>query len=571
MSLESLARATRLFPSITTWTRLEPQPRDATLSRSLQAQVRDPLWILTRQWQVGEFLGSDGGSPVAATFAGNQQTLTTYRPGPGTAATVPYDSTVPLEAHVERESPGLALRGSVQLGMYFESLVRMGGVASPETVITAFRTAFPVAATAPDPVLATADALQFRALMAGRVTDGEALYVSAAAVAAGQTPPTPLPSAASNTGMPGVLSTFIAYRQSLFTVPSADSAWQDQPLRYEFAVGSPAPNDNVLLEAPEFPGGRLDWYSFSLATATNATGAPGATNGNTTVTPVNFAFFPNHVTFRGVHDLRWWMFEDSVTNFGEVDAQSVDLAKLLVMEFALIYGNDWFSVPVPTPIGSVARVTTLVVTDTFGVRTLIRPTAPPWSMFTIAGTGGARSDFLLMAPTLGLVDDAEPLETVMWVRDDMAAMAWAIEDTLQGDMDVGLDARASALQRQAANTPPPPQATAGGPQVYYTEEIAPPDNWVPLVPVTTAQGALLLRRGTMGTPAHAKILEPGQPFVVNDRAVPRAGLETDRYFRRARTPSGATVLWLARRSGPGTGEGWSGLRFDAVRDMAPAP
>lgn len=565
MSLESLARTTRLFPSITTWTRLEPQPRDATLARSLQAQVRDPLWMLARQWQVGEYLGSDGGSPVQATFAGNQQAMTTYRPGLAAAATVMYDSTVPLETHVERESPVLGLRGSVQLGLYFESLVRTGGVPSPEGVIAQFRTAFPIAATAPDPVLATADSLQFRALMAGRVTDGEALYASAAAVAAGQTPPTPLPGAANATNMSGVLSAFLAYRQSLFTVPNADSAWQDQPLRYAFAIGSPAPNDNVLLEAKEFPGGRLDWYSFSLASAAEKTAA------TATVTPVNFAFFPNHVTFRGVHDLRWWMFEDSVTNFGNLDAQSVDLAKLLVMEFALVYGNDWFSVPVPTPIGSVARVTTLVVTDTFGVRTLIRPTEPPWSMFTIAGSGGARSDFLLMAQTLGLVDEADPVETVMWVRDDMAAMAWAIEEALQSDMDSALDASAGALQRQAASTPPPPVATSGGPQVYYTQEMAPPDNWVPLVPVTTAQGALFLRRGIMGTPARAQILEPGKPFVVNDRTVPRAGLETDRYFRRARTPNGATVLWLARRSGPGTGEGWSGLRFDTVRDMAPAP
>ena len=48
-----------LQPSVTTWTRLEPQPRDATLERSLQAQVRDPLWFLARQWQVGEFAGEE--------------------------------------------------------------------------------------------------------------------------------------------------------------------------------------------------------------------------------------------------------------------------------------------------------------------------------------------------------------------------------------------------------------------------------------------------------------------------------------------------------------------------------
>src|SRR6201999_2923531 len=141
----------------------------------------------------------------------------------------------------------------------------------------------------------------------------------------------------------------------------------------------------------------LDWYSFGTATgATN----PVTTSNPAQATPVNFNFFPNHVTFRGVHDPRWWMFEDSVTDFGQLDAQHVDLAKLLVMEFALVYGNDWFYIPVPTAIGSAQTVTTLVVTDTFGERTLIRAVEQypvqdsprPWSMFKIADAAGTVGD-----------------------------------------------------------------------------------------------------------------------------------------------------------------------------------
>src|SRR5271157_2742415 len=78
-----------LQPSVTTWTRLEPQPRDATLERSLQAQVRDPLWFLARQWQVGEFAGEDGGSPVQATLGLTTRALTGYRPGPPSAGGQP--------------------------------------------------------------------------------------------------------------------------------------------------------------------------------------------------------------------------------------------------------------------------------------------------------------------------------------------------------------------------------------------------------------------------------------------------------------------------------------------------
>jgi hypothetical protein len=345
------------------------------------------------------------------------------------------------------------------------------------------------------------------------------------------------------------------------------------------------PGSNLLLEAPDFPSGKLDWYSFSMETA-DATKTSAANPA--TITPVNFAFLPNHIVFRGMHDFRWWTFEDNVSDFSQLDTQHVDLAKLLVTEFALVYANDWFAVPVPTPINSLARVTTLVVSDTFGVRTLIRPSEQttvvpgetPWSMYKLSGAG-TRSDFIMMAPTLGVVDDAPPLENVQFLRDDMAAMAWAVEHQLQGEMDTAIDGNEAYQQRLASNPPPPPPtATANGPTDYYTLEIPVPDNWIPMVPVQTAQGALYLRRGTMTVPttdgvlditARALILEPGQPFFVADHVIPRAGFEADRYFRRTRASDGTTYLWMARITGPGTGMGWSGLRYDAVRDMASAP
>jgi hypothetical protein len=557
------------------------------MQKSLQAQVRDPLWLLARQWQVGEFLGDDTGSPVHATLGAEMQTVTTYRPGTDDSATVAIDPTLPIEVHVEREAVVLRLRGSMQHGLYFENLVRQGGVANPETVIAAFRAAFPISATVPDPEYAPPDAARFRSLVAGRVTDGEALYASAVATAAGQTPTTPLPAAAQNTGMPAVITAFVAFRGALFSEPQTDSAWEGRSLDYDFALGSPVPSQNVELNAPDFPGGHLDWYSFSLQTA-----QPNAvfTANPAQVTPMSFDFLPNHVTFRGMPNARWWDFEDAVTDFGQVTAETVDLAKLLVMEFALIYGNDWFSVPVPvtvgtstaSPRGTLTRVTTLVVTDTFGVRTLIRPSEKtqvnpgetPWSMYKISGNG-TRSDFILMAPTLGLTMDAAAIEEVLFLRDDMAAMAWAVENQLQDDLDAPVNAYQMYLQRIAKNPPPPPPvATAGGPQIYYTLETPVPDNWIPMVPVQTPQGALYLRRGIMesGSPsanlqARALVLEPQHPFFVADRNVPRSGVQVERYFRYTRSSDGSVFLWLARKSGQGRGSGWSGLRFDIVRDM----
>ena len=61
---EALGR--QLFPTIIAWNRLEGRPRRHDFSRALRAEVRDPLWMLTKQWQVGEFQGEDAGSPIFA-------------------------------------------------------------------------------------------------------------------------------------------------------------------------------------------------------------------------------------------------------------------------------------------------------------------------------------------------------------------------------------------------------------------------------------------------------------------------------------------------------------------------
>jgi hypothetical protein len=130
-------------------------------------------------------------------------------------------------------------------------------------------------------------------------------------------------------------------------------------------------------------------------------------------------------------------------------------------------------------------------------QTQVNPGETPWSMYKISGNG-TRSDFILMAPTLGVVSDAAAIEEVLFLRDDMAAMAWAVENQLQGDLDAPVDAYQMYLQRIAQNpAAPPPTATAGGPQIYYTLEKPVPDNWIPMVPVQTPPGALYLRRGIM--------------------------------------------------------------------------
>src|SRR5215204_3337007 len=93
------ALKSRRFPTITVWNRLEGRPRSAQFDRALKAEVRDALWMLTRQWQMGEFTGDDAGSPVLARAHLDTTRLTKYRPGAG--APEPFDDDVPLEAKIE--------------------------------------------------------------------------------------------------------------------------------------------------------------------------------------------------------------------------------------------------------------------------------------------------------------------------------------------------------------------------------------------------------------------------------------------------------------------------------------
>ena len=52
------AFADRLHPTVGLWNRLEGRPRTTDFDRALRVEVRDPLWMLTRQWQLREFRGA---------------------------------------------------------------------------------------------------------------------------------------------------------------------------------------------------------------------------------------------------------------------------------------------------------------------------------------------------------------------------------------------------------------------------------------------------------------------------------------------------------------------------------
>src|SRR3978361_2363062 len=75
----SAALVQRAFPTVAVWNRVGGRARPPQSDRALTAEIRDPQWMLARQWQFGEFRGEDAGSPVSATFHVSTAAPTRYR------------------------------------------------------------------------------------------------------------------------------------------------------------------------------------------------------------------------------------------------------------------------------------------------------------------------------------------------------------------------------------------------------------------------------------------------------------------------------------------------------------
>jgi hypothetical protein len=149
---------------------------------------------------------------------------------------------------------------------------------------------------------------------------------------------------------------------------------------------------------------------------------------------------PSPVEFDGMPDTRWWALEDRKTNFGEIKPAKTDLAQMLLMEFALVYANDWFVIPMTLPIGSLAKVKGMVVSNVFGENFWIEAAGKGsdqnwhrWAMYihNIKGDAEVPSDLtLLVAPATAKMQEGYPEEEVMLIRDEMANMVWGIEQTI---------------------------------------------------------------------------------------------------------------------------------------------
>lgn len=574
--------------SITSWMRLEPRSRDAEMNVSLQARIYDPLWLLARQWQLGEFQGEDNGSPIIANWRAEAARLTRYHSGaikPNTITSAPaYDGLLPLESLVERETIRPAtnqitspekLRLAAEAGQQFLRMLQAQPLSKDysEGFIKLFR--FP-ALTAAQRAALDSDSLNFFDLMASRVPDGRRLY---AAFRPNVVIPTSMQIATGDMAeVEKAARLWVQWYETLFSEPdTANPSWLSERMEYAFSVGTRFRDGERVLTASEYAEGHLDWYAFDSNPEVTLGGAQ-----DDAVTDVTRTMIPAPVSFRGMPAARFWEFEDAQVDFGSVEAGPTDLARMLLVEFALDYGNDWFVIPLEVDIGSLYNTRSLVITDTFGVQTLIKPNSESgephssWRMFQISHTRSSgnpkpASNMFFLPPSLLSSLGNRPIEEVLFLRDEMANLAWAVERVIESPAEGQLNRFEAYLEQQRRREQESPPRPTISETLRYRLSTEVPDYWIPLLPVKTDEG-LRLQRGavlkTNGLPevvrARGRILEPGHELSLFEEEVPREGVRVTRSYQFARWIDGSSHFWVGRRKAVGRGEGSSGLKFDSL-------
>ncbi|MER5627891.1 hypothetical protein ABT061_43400 [Streptosporangium sp. NPDC002544] len=484
--------------SLTTWNRLEPRTRSATLP-GLAARVADPLWMIGRQGQLGELTGSDTASPLAVHLRYEIAPITHWRPDiaqPGDAG-LPRPEGTPIEALVDRVPEPVRPRDRAHGG---RRLLTLLGPTLSDRYGAALRREF---------------RLDSGDVLSGRAVDGAEVRAQLALVGPEEVRARLDVTTNDAGGFDAAAEAFATWWDRHH--PTAVGAWQPRRLAAPFTVGA----GDMTLGAPDHRGGRVDWYTFDVIEGTLAAGGPPPVEGGLTV-------LPTQLSFPGMPFARWWQFEHGTVDLGRLEAAPDDLGRLLLAEFCLIYGNDFFFVPLTLRAGSVCRITELEVHTTYGEVVSIPPAAVHdkkkgrmgWAMFQFDGEPGV----LVLPPCSVDVLDGPATADILFTRDEMANLAWAVD---------------------RASTEPPPASPPPDSVLRYRLSTPIPPAWQPLLPTQS---------GTLESPSGEHVLEALE--------LPREGRRTTRHARHARGEDGAAHLWTGWRTRPGRGESSSGLRYD---------
>nr|GEU80796.1 hypothetical protein [Tanacetum cinerariifolium] len=494
-------------PTLIAANRLESRPRSDEFNRALRAEIRDPLWLLARQWQMREFRAEDRGAPAFIEAAVQELPLSQLSFPGGTSRT--YDSLhQPLEAAVEAQPRPIGAGLRLQMGQYWLRELRAlpsiqaATATNRAAALGLFALIYPLssqtATTSPvGYALEVTDAethalLQlaspfafdgyafyqallapFRVNLGAALTDSELLDQALATLPLTETltasPPFTNPAtpaiAASVTAYGSIgmvdLNTltrnFILAFHRLYLLGADSSSWSTENMAYSFTTGTAGA---VGLGTTHYTGSAtLPWFAVDQRSA--PVGSP-----PTPVTPTSRRLLATEVRFPGSPSSRWWEFEDHRVDLGKLSGDPSDWGRMLLQEFMFLYQDDWFTVPYSVNTGSVSTVQSLRVTDVFGIHYAIQPagagqlTEPGtgvlidndenrWRLFAQTDsthTGPATTPQLYVPAAVLSPLVSQPVEQINFHREEATNLVWAVENVVPDGFAGGLDGGAAAVK-----------------------------------------------------------------------------------------------------------------------------
>jgi len=580
------------------WDRLEPMPYEEDFLRSLRAEVHDALWMLTRQWQFGEFKGEDAGSAIYADIEVEVAPISRIAFQQGTTATVLPDQ-IPMEAVVESETVPISLRDCLRWTVQLKKSILEAGL--PISVLDIFLKNFPLAAPTTNNSISQAEKDRWEAdieaqiwmsQFSGKLLDAKNFYTALKAqpqLDANKLMTNPIVPTAQNAKVKTVGLDLNAWWEGLFFQPSqttlegASPFWNKKDMDYEFGVSAPKTSGRQVFSSMDYSLGKLDWHAFS-----EGSGSIGSTTltdvallGNEKLLPPQgvINLFPNPTQFPGMPASRFWEFEYGNINLANMKIGNNDLAKVLFAEFALVFSNDWQLVPLTLPFGNVCRVKKITVTDVFGKQSKVINASQNnnigtdgWSMFGITATSAPEGGLVLPSIAVGLLE-SPPIEKVYFTKSEWDNVLWAIEKIIPGflgsgeDADIAFERLKRLLIRKYGATGTPSGGQAPVEEFIYQLLNEIPETQFPYFASGSIWKRQQLKRTITGV-TDFSLVEPVSLSVKQDELsnnIPDSGISIERTFQRARGTNGSIVTWLGRKKSLDKPSNWSKMEFDILK------
>jgi hypothetical protein len=548
------------------YSRLEGRPRETELDDALAAKIHDPLWMLARQYQFGEFQGEDSGSAIFAKMALNTVPLAGYRSDGNKF--MPVDNGLPLETTVERLNPGfdnkMALRMGKKFLNFFEtqagSLNKWPSDGYRDQMAKRFPFRLPEVSKSLEPgQLAAqirqktqADSMLFLRAIAGKALNGANLWEFI-----GEKPSKITVLVKKNSNPDGFVDPdheqaliqatkdWIEWICKNWNIPpiTNHSAWIPEKMEYGFDLAVNEQQDKATeFHADGYHQGHLDWFGFDVGVRMRNM-IPGEPKSDIGFGRIARTMIPAQASFPGMPNSRWWELEDNYVDPGNIKANDTDVVAVLLAQFALLYSNDWHMIPCDVPVGSMVEVEGIVITDTFGHKTYVeaahKDSGDNWKEWTMYSLASKPQGFnpkgieqrIFIPPAAVKVLESDPVEQIKFIRDEIANMVWGIERYVPDGLGSGLDGyeAASAMTTQylmLAEDKPPEipvsrdidtsvpdsyhQANTSGKRLKYTLGNTVTENWIPFIPVhmSGSNRSIQLRRASM--PRINEVVPPHQ-------------------------------------------------------------